>query len=155
MERFHDLSSREKIMLIIMAVLIVLYITWQLLISPLNQFHNRAEQAQLKAQKDRAFVEQNITRLGGSVTAKGEEDFSRNGLVSASRAAGIERLSRIQPQPNGDLKVWMDNVSGPQLFSFLQRVEQEYATRVTGAQISRQDGTVVSAQISFSMPVDE
>lgn len=154
MDRFDALSLREKIMVLIMMVLVVIFIIWQFILAPLGQYYHQAQRDQVKSQKDRVFVEQNISALGASAPVSGREAFSRTALVSASRAVGIERLSRIQPQPNGDLKVWMDNVSGPQLFKFLENVEQTYATSVTGAQVTRQDGAVVSAQISFSMPAE-
>jgi len=152
MDRFNDLSLREKILVGVMLTLIVLFILLQFIFVPLTRFHNSANQAQIKAQADRAYTEQNISRLKAGGTSQAQNPFSRTALLTASRAAGIENLNRIQPQPNGDLKVWVDNVSGPALFGFLQRVERQYATRVTGAQITRRDGDHVSAQISFSMP---
>ena len=155
MDRFNELSLREKILVGVMMALIAVFIIFQFIIMPLTRFHNSAQQAQIKAQADRAYTEQNISRLqAGGTGAQPGTPFSRGALVTASRASGIENLSRIQPQPNGDIKVWLDNVSAPALFSFLQRVERQYITRVTGAQITRRDADLVSAQISLSMPED-
>ena len=151
-DKFNELTLREKYMVIIMGVLIILFIVWQFILSPLLSYHGDALRQQAKAQKDRSFVEQNISRLGQSATTGEKIDFSRDALLRLSRDAGIERLNRIQPQPNGDLKIWIDDVTGPVLFQFLTRVERTHATRITNAQITRKDTDFVSAQISFSMP---
>ena len=139
-------------MLVVMAVLMVLFIVWQFILAPLLSYHNDSARQQVKAQKDRSFIEQNISRLGQSSAVGAKTDFSRAALVNLSRTAGIERLNRIQPQPNGDLKIWIDDVSAPVLFQFLTRIERSHATRITNAQITRKDRDLVSAQISFSMP---
>lgn len=152
MERFNGLTPREKIMVIVMMALIAVFILWSFIFAPLGRFHAGAQQAQIKAQNDRVFIENNIGRIGKGAGLQGSEPFSRTALLEMSRQAGIERFSRIQPQPNGDIKVWIDDVPTPRLYSFMQKIEAQYATRVTGAQISRQDGGVVSAQISFAMP---
>ena len=154
MEKFEALSLREQVMVGVMIVLIGLFVIWQFIFVPINRHHNTAEQALERAQKERVYVEQNISRLGVNAQAAGDLPFSRTVLVSLSREAGIERLSRIQPQPNGDLKVWIDNVSSLDLYGFLQSADRRYATRITNAQIKRQDGDAVSAQINFSMPQD-
>lgn len=153
-EKFEALSPREQIMVGIMIVLIGIFIIWQFIFAPINRYHNTAEQSLERAQKQRVYVQQNISRLGASQQDAGEQPFSRTVLVTLSREAGIDRLNRIQPQPNGDLKVWIDNVSSLDLYRFLQGAERQYATRITNAQITRNDSDLVSAQISFSMPQD-
>ena len=154
MDKFDALSAREKILVCVMAVLILLFILLQLIILPLTRFHNQSEQVHLKAQKDRIFVEQNISRLSADPNggAQNRQAFSRVNLINTARTAGIDQLNRIQPQPNGDLKLWLDDVPAPALISFLQNVERQYITSVTGAQITRSEGDLVSAQISFAMP---
>lgn len=155
MDKFDALSLREKVLVGVMMSLIILFILLQFIILPLTRFNSQAGDAQLKAQKERSYVEQNISRLqAGGNSSKARQPFSRASLVSSSRTAGIERLNRIQPQPNGDLKLWLDDLPAQTLYSFLRSVEQTYSTRVTGAQITRRPGDVVSAQISFSMPAD-
>ena len=151
-DKFNELTPREKLMVIIMGVLITLFIVWQFIISPLLSYHNDAQAQRAKAQKDRAYIEQNISRLGQGSTVGEKQDFSREALVRFSREAGIERLNRIQPQPNGDLKIWIDDVPGPVLYQFLSRIERTHATRITNAQVTRKESETVSAQISFTMP---
>lgn len=151
-DKFNDLTFREKLMVIIMGVLIVLFIVWQFILSPLLNYHSDATRQQEQAQKDRSYIEQNISRLGQSSVVGAKKDFSREALLRLSREAGIERLNRIQPQPNGDLKIWIDDVTGPVLYQFLSQVERTHATRITNAQITRKDTDFVSAQVSFSMP---
>ena len=75
-------------------------------------------------------------------------------LITTSRASGIDQVNRIQPQPNGDLKIWLDDVPANILFVFLNRIETKYKTQITGAQITRRDGDLVSAQVSFTLPDD-
>jgi len=151
-DQFNNLTLREKLMVIIMMALIVLFILWQFILAPLKNFHSDAQQAQQKAQNDRAFIEQNIGRLNAASTPKGSETFSRTALLDMTRQAGIERVSRIQPQPNGDIKVWIDDVLSRQVYDLLQNVDARYATRITGAQMTRQDTGSISVQISFSLP---
>lgn len=154
MERFNGLTLREKIMVLLMLALIGLFILWQFILAPLGRYHNSAEQAQIKAQNDRVFTEQNIGRLNLNAAPKGSEAFSRTVLINMTRAAGIDRVSRIQPQPNGDIKVWIDDAFTPQIFTLLNNIEAQYATRVTGAQMTRQDNGFISVQISFSASPD-
>jgi len=159
MDQFNALSLRERVLVGIMLGLLTLFILLQFIIVPFARFNNQASAAQQSAQKERSYVEQNIARVQGaaglSSSSQDRKPFSRAVLVSTSRLAGIERLNRIQPQPNGDLKLWLDDVPARTLYSFLQKVEQQYTTRITGAQITRRPGDVVSAQISFSMPNDK
>jgi type II secretory pathway component PulM len=146
MTRVNMLTLREKIMVMVMIGLIALFIIWQFILAPLMRFHSNAAQAQQKAQNDRAFIEQNIGRLNIAAASQGREIFSRTALLDMSRQAGI-----IQPQPIGDIKVWMDDVASQQVFTFLQNIDSRYETRVTAAQMTRQDTGFVSVQISFSL----
>ncbi len=155
MDKFDSLTLREKVMVIVMCALIVLFILWQFIFTPLRQFHNAAEQAQTRAQNDRAYIEKNISLINLAAAPKGREPFSRRELLEMTRRVGIERVSRIQPQPNGDIKVWIDDVLSEQIFSLVQNIDAQYATRVTGAQISRQEGGLISAQMSFAVTLSE
>lgn len=137
-------------MVLLMLGLIILFILWQFILAPLRSYHSAAEQSQIKAQNDLAFLEQNIGRLNNKATPKGSAPFSRMVLINMTRDAGIDRVSRIQPQPNGDIKVWIDDALTPQIFTLLKNIEAQYATRVTGAHMTRQDNGFISAQISFS-----
>jgi len=154
MDRFNNLTQREKIMVLVMLALIAMFILWQLVLAPLGRYHSTAEAAQIKAQNDRVFTEQNIGRLNLNAAPKGTAPFSRTVLINMTRAAGIDRVSRIQPQPNGDIKVWIDDAFTPQIFTLLNNIEAQYATRITGAQMTRQDNGFISVQISFSASQD-
>lgn len=151
---FDKLSAREKAMVLVMMGLIVLFILWQFILAPLKGFHDDAKQSQIRAQNDRAYVEKNIGRLNIAAVPKGSEAFTRNDLLDMTRQVGIDSVSRIQPQPNGDIKVWIDNVLSDQIFTLLQNIDARYATRVTGAQMTRQPNGFISVQISFSVTPD-
>jgi len=69
MDRFNALSLRERVLVGIMLGLLMLFILLQFIILPFARFNNQASAAQQSAQKERAYVEQNIARVQGCTSA--------------------------------------------------------------------------------------
>ncbi len=141
-----DRSPRERILIYVMLGLAAFVLGWMLIIRPLTNMHNSAVQNQDRAVRDYQIVQQGLPFLN-QVRAD-LQPFDRNAVISTARQVDIP-ITRVQPENDGDLKIWFEDSSSDKIYSFLQALTGSYNAQIAQVQMSRRPGERVSAQITL------
>lgn len=143
-----DRSPREQALIAIAGGLIFFFLVWQFLVSPILKMGPSAEQTRAMAINDYQIVAKGLPSTQTNATRK--LPFSRNTLIQEAQAVGI-KISRVQPQGQGAIKVWFEDVVATDIFTFLSDMTGRYNTSITNAQVNRRDGGTISAQFTLSL----
>ena len=150
-------QQRERQVLIAGAVVVVLAIFYAAIWQPVAKARHRAE---LDLQQTRSVanrletiavvVEQSRGSGAGAATR------SMPLLSAVDQATHRPELgkepSRIQPEGDKEVKVWLDDVAFDALVAWLQEVQTQYGIVVSAAELERKADGVVSARLSLVRP---
>ena len=139
-------SPRERGLIYLALALAIILGVWTLAVRPVLSGHSSAEQAQAWALRDHGLVQAGLPYL--TQTRADRQPFDRNSLISAARAADIP-ISRVQPENDGDIKVWFEDSSSEKVFRFLDETTRTYNAAIELVQINRRPDGVISAQITL------
>lgn len=152
---FNGLESRERLLVSIGAVVVGLTLLYLLIWEPVAKAHQHRE-ADLAASRQLAnrierLVGQTNNNTGGNAT-RGLSLLSA--VDQASKSGTLNKpLSRIQPEGDTEVKVWLEAVSFDALVRWIDQLHQRDGIVVRSAQIEK-DATpgLVSAQLSLVRP---
>ncbi len=126
-QKFNELTEREKILVGISALFVVIALFYFILWQPLNQALTANRQAVEDNRSELTWVQRNANRAvqlrGGSnssVAFTGSLPQAVNQTASRLRIA----ISRMQPQGE-ELKVWVDEAPFNDVMSWLQSMESK------------------------------
>lgn len=156
-DRFSSLTPREQALLGILAVLLMSAIFWFWIFVPLDHWNQRAKQdyksAALNAQQIRQAM---IVAKSMSRTDQDQKPSSGLDPVSVSdirtivsqttQAAGLS-LSRIQPEQEKGLNVWLDDVDGRDLMAWLITLYNQHGISTAKVSLQRGKENTVRAQL--------
>ncbi len=141
-----DRTPRERQLIYVMLALAALMLGWMLLVRPLMSWHDTAEQNQNRAVRDYQIVEQGLPYLNQTRTDRAA--FDRNAVIAVARQVDIP-ISRVQPENDGDLKIWFEDSSSEKIYRFLSALTDGYNASIAQVQMNRRPGERVSAQITL------
>jgi type II secretory pathway component PulM len=143
---FNAREPRERVLLMILAGLVIIFAAWFALTREGGS--NGAEQLEA-AQLDRELWLRAAPRLGvaGNVDAKSE--FTRGALVDTARKRGVA-LSRVQPNPSGGLTVWIDDAPTPALYALISDIVMGHDVEVETALMTTAPNGGVNAQLTLT-----
>ncbi|GAK33155.1 hypothetical protein JCM17846_19380 [Iodidimonas nitroreducens] len=141
-----DLSGRERRLLQGAALILLILGGWQFILRPLLDY--RAEQMAVRQSALTTLEE--IEGLAADVLAlrarqKSMAPLAGKGNATAdpvrsiiSRTASEKGLSmtRLMPEEDGGVTIWFDQISSPQLFSWIADLQTEHGIRVMRASLS-------------------
>lgn len=158
MRKWSDNTPREQILIVLAVGLVSVFVLWQFVINPVLSYHAYAKTLHATAVRDFDIVRTGLAKITAnrsstnrsSINSSGENigPFTRSVLVDAARARGVG-LSRVQPDGDASLTVWVDAVSTENLYAFLQDLLLKRGAVITRANISAKDDAKVSAQITI------
>lgn len=144
---WHDLSARERLMILIAGALAgVLFLSFAI-VRPLADL--RADAAR-KASSARDGYE--LTAAAAAVAGGGEASAPesraplRQTVLETARAAGIE-IVRIGAENNGQLEIQAAPVNGDVFFAWLAQLQGRYGATVAFADIARGEDGMVTPQV--------
>ncbi len=152
-QHWNRLRPRERLWLAVAAVVVLATLFYLLLWEPLHQRHQRL---QAQVQEQRALlawmearaqeVEALRGRRGGGRLRPGD---SLLGVIDrTARGADLKgRVSRIEPDGEHRVRVWLDGVAFDALARWLLRLRQDYGLAVSSAVIDREGPGRVSARL--------
>jgi len=143
-----DRTPRERTLIYGLIGLSVFFVIWMLLIGPLMSAKTIAQSQQAGAFRDLQVVRSGAAILQ-PVSSAPQQKLDQTLLVQKTREAGVN-LSRLQPDPNGALRIWSEAIESAKLYSFLQTLTQSYAVNITRIQIDRRDDGLVDVQMTLS-----
>lgn len=140
-------SLREQILLAVMATLAVLIGGYYGVADPLARYHSAAETRLIAAQEEAALIASLKTRwatAGLENTAKEQPAQAANTpaanpravLTEAAKDLGIT-VNRLQPDGNGGVNVWVENIETPQFFALMERLQNGAGLTVKAANLQR------------------
>lgn len=122
---FGRYNQREQLSLLLLALVLVVYLAYQLLWLPLSNLQQQARErnAQLSGVHDR--VEQMVASIRG-LEASGDStrrDRNLTAVVNASTAAYGLKILRLQPNNRGEVQIRLENAVFDDLVAWLYRLE--------------------------------
>ena len=146
MSWFNAREPRERVLLLILAALIVVFAAGFALSRDRGPSGTAALEA---AQTDREFWLRASQKLNAGTAAGTRDDFTRAALIEASRKHGVE-LSRVQPQAGGGLTVWVEDAVTPSFYAVIQDLVTQYDVQVESALITAAPAGGINAQLTFT-----
>ena len=143
---FKSREPRERILLMVLAGLIVLFAAWFAMSREDGPNGSNALEA---AQTDREFWLRAAPKLNVGATTGARAEFTRGALIEAARKRGVD-LSRVQPQSGGGLTVWVEDAATASFYAVIQDLVTNYAVDVDTALITAAPAGGVNAQLTLT-----
>lgn len=143
---FKSREPRERVLLLILAALLVVFAAWFALTRERGPDGSMALEA---AKTDREFWLRAAPKLNASAATGGRKDFTRGALIDAARKSGMD-LSRVQPQSGGGLIVWVEDTSTPVFYGVIKDLVTNYSVDVDTALITASPSGGVNAQLTLT-----
>lgn len=140
LEKFHQLSDREKVLVSASAVLVIVCLFYFVIWSPLNSSLSAEQKAVESKQADLAWIKKTANRAiqlraGSGSTASFSGSLPQAVNQTASRVNIA--ISRMQPQGE-ELKVWVDQAPFNDVVSWLQNLESR-GVRIINVDLAEAD----------------
>lgn len=143
---FKSREPRERILLMILAGLLVLFVAWLALTRESGPNGSTTLEA---AQTDREFWLRASPKLNAGTAVGARADFTRGALIETARKRGMD-LSRVQPQSGGGVTLWVEDAATPTFYGVIQDLVTNYAVDVDSALITAAPSGGVNAQLTLT-----
>lgn len=148
-----QLAPRERWMVIGGALFVAVSLLYGALWQPLAKAQQRRSEALASARVLASRIEE-LAALAQGARSGGAVNLNVSILMAVdqtARAGTLEKPpSRIQPEGDREVKVWIEEVSFDGLLRWLNELETRYGIRAETAEIEKQDTPgVVSARLSL------
>jgi type II secretory pathway component PulM len=150
MNLWNDRTPREQKLLLLALALSGLLAIWQFVWLPLHGQYGSARAELGQAAQELAFVQTRALELAHKKPTAETRKFSQALVVETARSRSVA-LSRVQPEANARLTIWLDQVETKSLYGFLQELVREHGARIERASIRADDTGLVAAQITFQL----
>ena len=143
---FKSREPRERVLLMILAGLLVLFVAWFALTRESGADGSTALDA---AQTDREFWLRASPQLNVGTVVGARAEFTRGALIETARKRGMD-LSRVQPQSGGGVTLWVEDAATPTFYGVIQDLVTNYAVDVDSALITAAPSGGVNAQLTLT-----
>lgn len=152
---FNGLESRERLLVSIGAVVVGLTLLYLLIWEPVAKAHQHREADLATSRQLANRIERLTGQANNNVGGGSTRGLSLLSAVDQASKSGTlnKPLSRIQPEGDTEVKVWLEAVSFDALVRWIDQLHQRDGIVVRSAQIEK-DATsgLVSAQLSLVRP---
>jgi len=146
MSWFNSREPRERILLMILAGLLVIFMAWFALNRERGPDGSSALEA---AQTDRKLWLHASPRMGSKTAIGNREAFTRGSLNVMARKRGVN-LSRVEPQAGGSLSVWIDDAPTTALYGWIEDLVTGYSVKVDAAQMTTAPNGGINARLTLT-----
>lgn len=125
-------NRREQMMILGCAVVLVLYLVWLLLLTPIQKKRDQLYQANTSSTQTLGRVQitvAQIQQLRSQGSANANENI--NGLIDSSLRANGLQMTGLQPGSNGEVRVRLDRAAYQPLMQWLYEMEYKQGITVT------------------------
>lgn len=149
-----QLAPRERVMVICGAVVVLLTVLYAGVWDPLVRAQAERRLALEQARTLSARIEQIAVRVQGAGPSR-RVDRSISLLAAVDQTSRSETLgkapSRVQPEGDREVKVWLEGVAFDNLLRWLQELEVRYDISASSAEMERTDAAgVVDARVTLT-----
>jgi len=151
-------NQDERRILIAGAIVVAVVLFYVAIWEPVAKAHRRAETTLAENRAVASRLEAMGAEVGRLRGANGASAANRSlSLLAAvdqsSRGPELGKApSRIQPEGDKEVKLWVDDVPFDALLTWVQQLQMQYGITVSSAEIERKAEGVVSARLSLVRP---
>jgi general secretion pathway protein M len=153
---FYSLASRDRMMLLVGAAALFLYLLIAVFFLGIYDWRASAEKRLDASLATYGWMQQAVTtikQLGGG-NSTGVSNVAANAslaqLAEMSAKKANLRLTRFQPKGDNEAQVWLDKVAFKDLLEFVRTLELDFALTVESLSInSAGDDGIVNARLKF------
>ena len=142
---FQTREPRERVLLMALAALLVFFVLWFAVTRERGPNGHTALEA---AQIDRELWLRAAPQLNAAPAGGERAEFTRGALIDVARKRAVG-LSRMQPESDGSLMVWIEDTQTTPLYGVIRDLTQAYNVDVETALISTNPSGTLSAQITL------
>ncbi|WP_019960057.1 type II secretion system protein M [Woodsholea maritima] len=148
---WEERSAREQVLLVAMGLILVLALIWLLIFRPVSAFKAREFENYRAAFELHREVVASIntytarTQSEGAANASAQQPLRT--VVGTRATANNLAISRVLPDDQGRLNVWVTNVSSASLMAWLVEMAQNDGIVAQNVIMDREGSNLVSAQI--------
>ena len=123
---FYNLKRNEQIMILLGSLLVLAYLIYSLLLSPMSQAVDKLELQNATAARSLQVVKnlsqeyQSLKNAGPAVSGR-KQNLTR--LIDATVKNNTLTMTRFQPSSSGDVQVRFENAVFDNIFSWLNELE--------------------------------
>lgn len=153
MKIWTDREPREKVLIGTALGLLALVIGLQFVVKPLMAFPDTQQVKLDQAQRDLVQMQKGRIALSGPAPVDKQMINANQAQTMITTSAQKNGLTIARRQPNGDsgLTVWIENAESKLLYNWLDDITGNYNIDLLGANVNRNDGGTVRAQLTFRL----
>jgi len=159
LERYRELQPRERLVVAIGAVVVVLTLLYVALWEPFakardRQFAALTDERALAERLETIAATVQKARASGQGAVQGREQSLLTLVDQQGRAPELGKPpSRMQPEGENEVKVWFEDVPFDALVRWMATLETRYGVQVAGAELERRAGNgLVNARLTVTRP---
>ena len=155
MKFWTEREPREKVLIGTAAGLLALILGSQLILKPLMAYPKNQQLKLEQAERDLAQMKQGRIILAGPAPVDKQNINANQAQTMITASAQKNGLTIARRQPNGEsgLTVWIENAESKLLYNWLDDITANYNIELLGANVNRNDGGSVRAQLTFRLGV--
>jgi len=148
-------NERERLLLAIAGGLMALLVLWQLVLKPVAAYRADAQAGYERAQERLEEMQRAAAQAAALMARSRDGEASPTGDVrgiamAAARAKGLT-VTRLQPNDDGGLTLWIDGVDTRVLYDWVVMLQKDHGIVVQKASVSANDGAAtVRAQLQLA-----
>ena len=122
---FSELSEKDQRALKLLALFCVPLLVYFILLEPSYHYYNASKSDYLKGRELLSWMEQNKSKIATDQTPqKKRQELPLSQFVSSSAEAKKISITRLQPQGNQGVRIWMNEVNFASLIDFLSTLSE-------------------------------
>jgi type II secretory pathway component PulM len=153
MKFWTERDPREKVLIAIALGLLTLVLGLQLVVKPLMAFPQSQQVKLDQVERDLEEMKKGQVVLAGPAPVEKQAINANQAQTMITNSAQQNGLTIARRQPNGEtgLTVWIENGESKLLYNWLDDITGNYNIELLGANLNRNDGGTVRAQLTFKL----
>ena len=153
MKFWTEREPREKILIGTALGLVALIVGSQFIIKPLMAYPDNQQVKLDQAERDLAEMKKGRIALSGPAPVDKQvinANQAQTMITNSAQQTGLE-IARRQPNGETGLTVWIEDAESKLLYNWLDDITGSYNIELLGANINRNDGGTIRAQLTFKL----
>ena len=151
---FKELEQRERLMVIIAAVLVALFLLYSLFLSPMLSKYQALRENVVSQEEDLQWMRTAVAEVRAlrGATVRGGQSLGGRSLLSivdeSARSSGLgQQIKRIEPDGNKGVKIWFEQADFDKMIVWLGNLTRSYMIETSNVTIEPQAPGSVNARI--------
>ena len=153
MKFWTEREPRERLLIAVALGLLALVIGLQFVLKPLMAYPDAQKLKLDQAERDLVVMKEGRVALSGPAPVEKQIINANQAQTMITNSAQDNGLTIARRQPNGDtgLTVWIEDAESKLLYRWLDDITSQYNVGLLGANVNRNDGGSVRAQLTFRL----